>query len=59
LELVAVDFDGESTPYDTFTVHRDSRLIVRDEEGVEREVRFFGSVLQRGEEYKLFSYVVD
>lgn len=59
LKLVAIEFDGESTPYDTFIVHRDSRLTVRDEEGVEREVRLFGSVLQRGDAYKLFSYVVD
>ena len=59
MKLVAIEFDGESTPYDTFIVHRDSRLTVRDEEGVEREVRLFGSVLQRGDAYKLFSYVVD
>lgn len=58
-ELVSIGFDGESTPYETFTVHRDSQLLVRDAEGTERSVRFFGSVLQRGDEYKLFSYVVD
>lgn len=58
-ELLDMTFDGESTPYETFTVHRDSRLRVRDPEGAERDVRLFGSVLQRGGEYKLFSYVVD
>ena len=58
-ELLDMTFDGESTPYETFTVHRDSRLKVRDPEGVERDVRLFGSVLQRGREFKLFSYVVD
>ena len=58
-ELLGMTFDGESTPYETFTVHRDSRLRVRDSEGAERDVRLFGSVLQRGGEYKLFSYVVD
>ena len=58
-ELLAMTFDGESTPYETFTVHRDSRLRIRDSEGAERNVRLFGSVLQRGGEYKLFSYVVD
>ena len=58
-ELLGITFDGESTPYETFTVHRDSRLRIRDPEGAERHVRLFGSVLQRGGEYKLFSYVVD
>ena len=58
-ELLGMTFDGESTPYETFTVHRDSRLRIRDAEGAERDVRLFGSVLQRGGEYKLFSYVVD
>ena len=58
-ELLDMTFDGESTPYETFTVHRESRLKVRDPEGIERDVRLFGSVLQRGGEYKLFSYVVD
>ncbi len=58
-ELLDVTFDGESTPYETFTVHRESRLRIRDAEGAERDVRLFGSVLQRGAEFKLFSYVVD
>ncbi len=58
-ELLEMTFDGESTPYETFTVHRDSRLKVRDPEGAERDVRLFGSVLERDGEYKLFSYVVD
>ena len=58
-ELLGMTFDGESTPYETFTVHRDSRLRLRDPEGAERDVRLFGSVLQRGGEYKLFSFVVD
>ena len=59
LELVSIGFDGESTVYETFTVHRESRLTVRDQEGTERDVQLFGSILQRGDEYKLFSYVVD
>ena len=58
-DFVAIGFDGESTPYETFTVHRDSRVTVRGADGAEREMRLFGSVLQRGDEYKLFSYVVD
>ena len=58
-QLLAVEFDGESTAYDTYTVHRESRLVVRDEHGAEMQLRFFGSVLERDGEYKVFSFVVD
>ena len=58
-QLLAVEFDGESTAYDTYTVHRESRLAVRDEHGAEMQLRFFGSVLERDGEYKVFSFVVD
>ena len=58
-ELLDVAFDGESMRYDTFTVHRESRLRVRAPDGAEVDLRLFGSVLERGGEYKLFSYVVD
>ena len=58
-QLLAVEFDGESTAYDTFRVHRESRLVVRGDDGAELQLRLFGSVLERGGEFKLFSYVVD
>ena len=57
--LLAVEFDGESTAYDTHTVHRESRPVVRGEDGEESQLRLFGSVLERDREFKLFSYVVD
>lgn len=57
--LEGIEFTGETTHYDTFLVHRDSLLVVRDEEGVEQRLRFFGSVLERDGEYKIFSFVVD
>lgn len=58
-ELLTVDFEGDSTVYDTFTVHRESKLKVRGPENVESEERFFGSILERDGQYKLFSYIVD
>ena len=58
-DLLAVEFDGESTPYDTYTVHRESRLVVRGADGTQEQVRLFGSILERSGAYKLFSYVVD
>ena len=58
-DLLAVEFDGESTTYETYAVHRDSRLVVRGEDGADEQVRLFGSILERSGAYKLFSYVVD
>ncbi len=57
--LVRVQFDGGSTPYRSFTVHRRARVVVRDATGEEHHLRLFGSVLERGREFKLFSYVAD
>ena len=59
LRLVRVAFDGESSAYGTFTVHRETVLTVRNEEGMEVTEALFGSILERDGEYKLFSYVVD
>ena len=58
-ELVAVAFAGETTPYRTYRVHRETVLDVRDEEGNDLTVSLFGSILERDGEFKLFSYVVD
>lgn len=57
--LLAVDHDGETTDYGAFRVHRETRLRVRDETGQEIDVHFYGSTLVRGDEYKVFSFVVD
>ena len=40
----------------SFTVHRDARLVVRDEEGNVERVNFFGSIIEWNGRYKLFSY---
>lgn len=58
-ELVRVEFEGSTTPYESFLVHRDARLVVRDDEGIERRVDFFGSIIENRGRYKLFSYNVD
>ena len=59
LTLLEVAYDGETTHYDTFRVHRETRLRVLDETGQEIEMQFYGSTLVRGAEYKVFSYIVD
>lgn len=58
-ELVAIAFRGETTRHDTYTVHRETELLVRHASGATRTVRVFGSLLERGGTWKIFSYVVD
>lgn len=57
--LVSVRFLGETTRYDSFRVHRESELTVKDLDGTERNLRVFGSVIEKDGRYKVFSYVVD
>ncbi len=57
--LLAVAYDGETTDYGAFLVHRETRLRVLDEAGREMEMHFYGSTLVRGDEHKVFSFVVD
>ena len=59
LELRRVEFRGETTDYETFSVSRDAELVVADADGVERRLRAFGSVVSDGGRVKVFSYVVD
>jgi hypothetical protein len=57
--FVRVEFAGETTQYRTYLVRRDAIVIVRDRDQREQRVRLFGSVLERDEGVKVFSYVVD
>jgi len=57
--LLDVTYDGETTHYETFQVHRETRLHVRDTSGEEHEVHFYDSTLVRENEFKIFSFVVD
>lgn len=59
LELLAVDFLGETTDYGTYRVHRKTALTVRAPDGGKTVVRVFGSMIERGGEYKIFSFVTD
>ena len=57
--LLGVAWDGETTDYGPFLVHRETRLRLLDESGREVEMHLYGSTLVRGDEHKVFSYVVD
>ena len=58
-ELLAVEFAGDPTEYETYRVHRETMLTVRNESGEEDTLALFGSILERDGAFKLFSYVVD
>jgi hypothetical protein len=57
-ELVAASFASAPTTYGTFTIHPKTRLDIRDGAGV-RELRLFGSMIESGGRWKVYSFVVD
>lgn len=57
--LLGVAYDGETTDYGSYLVHRETRLRLLDEAGREVEMHFYGSTLVRGDEHKVFSFVID
>ena len=58
-DLVAVRSLGEVTPYETYLVHRETELAVKDVDGAAINLRVFGSILEKDGQFKVFSYVVD
>jgi hypothetical protein len=58
-ELVSMRFLGKTTQYESYRVHRESELTVKEADGIERQLRVFGSVIEKGGRYKVFSYVID
>ena len=58
-DLVGVRFAGKTTQYESYLVHRDSELTVKDDKGVQGRLRLFGSVIEKDGRFKVFSYVVD
>jgi hypothetical protein len=59
-ELEEIVFEGGTTAYQTFVVHRDPLLHLRDRRTGERQERaLFGSILEHAGRYKLFSLNLD
>lgn len=58
-EFVSIRFLGETTQYDSYRVQRESELTVKEPSGTERQIRLFGSMIEKGGRYKVFSYVID
>jgi hypothetical protein len=57
--IVRVEFAGETTDYDTHRVKRKSVVVLKTAAGQEIRQRWFGSIIEQGGRYKVFSYVVD
>jgi hypothetical protein len=57
-ELLGVTFDGR-TDYENYRVHRAATFRVRDAAGMERELRLIGSMIEKDDAWKVFSYVAD
>jgi hypothetical protein len=59
LTLVRTSFTGETTPYQSFSVMRESEVIATDDTGRQLVLRLYGSAMLKDGRYKMFSYVVD
>lgn len=57
--VVFLEFKGGTEDYGTFSVHRETVLLLRDREGKEETGRLFGSIIEHKGRFKVFSYVVD
>ena len=57
-EFRSIRFLRDDAP-DSYRVHRESELTVKDTDGTERQLRVFGSVIEKSGRYKVFSYVID
>lgn len=58
-ELEKIGFAGSTTQYQTFVVHRESTLEVRDGEGRHETLQLFGSVIEKSGRFKVFSFAID
>jgi len=57
--LIGIRFARGTTAYKGFKVHEDTRVVVRDTSGQERELKLFGSILELDGQFKLLSFIVD
>ncbi len=59
LELIHIEFGGETTDAGVYSLSRKTRLVVRNEAGTEQSIRVFGSVIRQRGRSKVYSYIVD
>jgi hypothetical protein len=58
-ELVRIEFLGETTAHEGYSVSRKSQLVVKETDGRERTIRLFGSIIRQGGRSKINSYILD
>jgi hypothetical protein len=56
-DLIRVYFAKGVRDYNHARLYRDTRLVVKDEAGEEKELNIFGSVLELNGAYKILSYI--
>jgi len=59
LDVRRVQFGAETSDYGDVVVRRKTQLVVRSSDGGESVIQLFGSMIEQGGRYKVFSYVVD
>lgn len=59
LTLVRVGFSGRQTDHRGVAIARRSYLVVKDDQGQERQIRVFGSVIRQAGRSKVYSYIID
>ncbi len=57
-ELISIRFDAPQTDYGAFRVHRDPVFVIRSATEDAREVRLTGSLIEKNEGWKVFSYLI-
>ena len=57
--LVRVEFQGDTTDHESYSVSRKTRLVVTDASGAEQTIRVFGSIIRQAGRSKVYSYIVD
>jgi hypothetical protein len=57
LDLISFRFEKGAQEYPGFKVHKDTRILVEKEDGVQKELNLFGSILEMDGEFKIYSYV--
>ena len=58
-EAVSIRFAKGTDRYQTYKVHKEPWLTIRDGAGKQQELRLFGSLLEMDGQYKFFSFVID
>ncbi|NWF75052.1 MAG: hypothetical protein HXY53_00520 [Nitrospirae bacterium] len=56
-EFIKIYFAKDKRQYKKLNIYRDSRLIVEDEKGKQKEIELFGSIVELNGRYKILSYI--